>query len=97
MTSQVTAKSHLPADQEQRPCHHARKAWNAELSRQGCKHCERDGHSVVHVQVAIIRMIVRLPALGHVRATYMLTGVVNSRPRFRCRALPDFEDALELV
>lgn len=46
----------------------------------------------------VIAMIVRQPASGHVRATYMLTGAMSRRRRcFAGRALPNLEDALELI
>ena len=52
---------------------------------------------MVRMQVTVTRMVVRLPASGHVRATYMLAGVVSSRRRFMSRALPDVENTLQLV
>ena len=47
--------------------------------------------------MAMIRVMVRLPASGRVHATYMLAGVMSSRRCFTSRALPNVENALELV
>ena len=54
--------------------------------------------SVVQGQaVTVSKMMVRQPASGHVRATYMLAGAVRSRRCSVRRALPNLEHALELI